>query len=504
MRSAADLDVLEALAIDEARASFWAFRQRMNPRMKRSWWQRDLAHHLQQFHEDLVAGRRPRLVVQAPPQHGKSETIVDFIAWASGKNPGLKTIYASFSERLGERANGKLQRMWDSERFRRTFPELSISDGPGNGTGGPVRNRMLVEFGGQDGYFRNTTVRGSVTGESLDLGVIDDPIKGREDANSSIVRDRTWDWYTDDFSTRFADDAGLLIILTRWHIDDPAGRLILADPAVKVLRYPAIAIADEEHRSAGEPLFPEHKSLGFLLKQKAQMDPISWEALYQQNPVVAGGNLFKLEDFRKHRYGADLELQRRAIYVDTAQKTGERNDYTVFQVWGLGRDGVAYLIDQIRGKFEAPELERTARQLWVREIARTTANSGRVVAMMVEDKVSGTGLIQQLARGEDRVTVKAIKRGQADKYTRALDVLPSIAAGRVSLPADAPWYDDLMSELAQFPSGAHDDQVDPLVDGVADLLLRKQNRYSLADMVGPPEEWAAAARMHHYMALSRF
>ncbi len=480
MRSTAELDVLEALAIQEARQSFWAFRQRMNPRMKRGWWQRDLAHHLQRFYEDLVAGLRPKLVVQAPPQHGKSDSIVDFIAWASGKNPELKTIYASFSERLGERANGKLQRMFDSERYRRTFPELQISDGPTNGTGGSVRNRMLIEYGESGGYFRNTTVRGSVTGESLDLGVIDDPIKGREDANSAIVRDRTWDWYTDDFATRFSDDAGLLMILTRWHVDDPAGRLILADQDVKVLRYPAIALVNEEHRREGEPLFPEHKSAAFLSQRKREMDPISWEALYQQDPVVAGGNLFKLEDFRKHRYGAELDLQRRAIYVDTAQKTGERNDFSVFQVWGLGKDGTAYLIDQMRGKFEAPELERTARQIWAREQDRTTARSGRLIAMMVEDKVSGTGLIQQLQRGADAITVRPIKRGAADKYTRALDVLPSIAAGRASLPADAPWYDDLLAELAQFPSGAHDDQVDPLVDGIADLLLSKQWAYNLA------------------------
>ncbi|OQW44361.1 MAG: hypothetical protein A4S16_03475 [Proteobacteria bacterium SG_bin6] len=479
MTSAADLDVLEALAIEEARASFWAFRQRMNPKMKKGWWQRDLAHHLQQFHDDLVAGRRPRLIVQAPPQHGKSETITDFIAWASGKNPDRKTIFASFSERLGERTNGKLQRMFASERYRRTFPELVVGDGPTNGTGGPVLNRQLIEFAKRQGYFRNTTVRGSVTGESLDLGVIDDPVKGREEANSQTVRDRIWDWFTDDFATRFADDAGLLMILTRWHVDDLAGRLIERDKSVKVVSYPAIATEDSEHRREGEPLFPQLKSLDFLLKMKEQMDPVGWEALYQQSPIVAGGNLFRLEDFRKHAHGASLDLRRRVIYADTAQKTGERNDYSVFQVWGMGRDGVLYLLDQVRGKFEAPELERAARALWAREVAKTDARSGPLVAFKIEDAVSGTGLIQRLTRGEGRMPVVPIRRGRSDKYTRALDVLPSISSGMVSLPVNAPWIGDLVAELAAFPNGTHDDQVDPLVDAITDHLV--STGYDYAD-----------------------
>jgi len=486
MRTAAELAVLEAIAIEQARRSFWAYRQFMNRSLVRGWWQKDAARHLQQFYEDLTAGRRPKLIIQAPPQHGKSDTVVDFIAWLSGKNPDLRTIYASFSENLGVRANLRLQRDFDTERYQNAFPDLRITQvGPGN-YGPALRNREMVEFIGRRGFFRNTTVQGSITGESLDLAVLDDPIKGREEANSQTVRDKVWGWLTDDFLTRFSENAGMLIILTRWHLDDPAGRLAIANPDVKVISYPAIAEenddrseVDRANRDVGEPLFPELKSLEFLLERKRTMDPGSWESLYQQRPVVAGGNLFKLEQLQTHRHGEQRPYKRRIITADTAQKTGERNDYSVFQCWGLGTDGICYLIDQVRGKFEAPELEKVARTIWVKHSAANGTGSGYLSAMYVEDKTSGTGLVQQLGRGPERVPVLPVKRA-TDKVSRAWDVLPAIASGMVSVPHDAPWSKDFFAELVAFPSGTHDDQIDPMMDGINELL--HGSRYTLENL----------------------
>lgn len=489
MRSAADLAIMEAIAIGEAQQDFWAFRRFMDPRMILGWFQRDLAGHLQQFGLDLECGIRPKLVVQAPPQHGKSESVVDLIAWLSGRNPDLRTIYASFSERLGIRANTGLQRKFDTEKFRKAFPKLRLNSAhaAASGFAQGLRNRDILEFLDRRGFFRNTTVNGAVTGEGLDLAVLDDPIKGREEANSDAVRDKTWAWFTDDFLTRFSDKAGLLVIMTRWHIDDPAARLIASDPTVKVVSYPAIAEAkdgrsdvDRANRKAGEALFPELKSVEMLEDQRRKMDPGSWEALYQQRPTVAGGNLFRIDDFLRHRHAEERSYKRRMIFADTAQKTGERNDYSVFQCWGLGRDGVIYLIDQARGKFEAPELEKVARQFWAKHKAVNSENGGHLTAFRVEDKVSGTGLVQQLARGATGIPIRPIKR-TTDKYSRALDALPSIATGLVSLPADAPFTKDLLAELASFPAGIHDDQVDPLLDAVAELLLRSEYNFENMD-----------------------
>ena len=488
MRSASDLAVLQAIAAGEAQRDFWAFRRYLDPDLILGWWQEDCARHLQQFAEDLAAGKRPKLLICAPPQHGKSETIVDFIAWLSGRLPETRTIYASFSERLGVRANMALQRKFELDRFQLAFPALKLNSANTvtQATGQALRNREILEFVGQRGYFRNTTIGGAVGGESLDLAILDDPIKGREEANSQAVRDKVAAWLWDDFLTRSSSKAGLLCILTRWHVDDPAARLAAADPSVKVLTYPAIAEpgdnrseVDRQKRGEGEALFPELKPLEFLDAMKRQMDPGSWESLYQQRPTVAGGNLFRLDDFGRHRHGEWRPYQRRMIFADTAQKTGERHDYSAFQCWGKTKDGLLYLIDQARGKYEAPELEKVARAFWKKHKA-ADADQGYLTQMGIEDKVSGTGLVQQLGRGAGAIPVKPIKRS-TDKYSRALDVLPSISAGLVSIPADAPFTKDLLSELAEFPESKFDDQVDPLLDAVAEMLLASTYDWSAFD-----------------------
>lgn len=467
-----DIQDVEALALHEARESFWAFRQYINPRMKRGWWQRLMARHLQQFYHDLVDGKRPKLVIEAPPQHGKSKMIVDFIAWISGKNPDLKTIYASFSERLGVRANMTLQRMYDSEKYQKLFPETKIARKgmTSEETLGATRNRDMLEYIGQEGCFRNTTVRGSVTGESLNLGVIDDPIKGREEAGSETIRDKTWDWLTDDFFTRFSDDAGLLAILTRWHIDDPIGRLKLRfGDDVKTVSYPAIAVKDEKYRKTGEALFPELKSLEFLLERKLAMASVNFEALYQQNPQVVGGEIIKGEWFKY--YDILPPMKYRMIYADTAQKTAEHNDYSVFECWGLGHDGRIYLIDLIRGKWEAPELEKRAPLFWNKHKAADAVVLGQLRKMKVEDKSSGTGLVQKI-KNENVIPIAGIERTK-DKYTRLLDVLGYIESGYVVIPRNEPFTLDFISECEAFTADdthLHDDQVDPMIDAIEDMI----------------------------------
>ncbi len=468
-----DIELLEQLAIQEARESFWAYRRLMNPKLKIGWWQKEMAAELQLFYEQLSAGQRPKLVIEAPPQHGKSKMIVEFITWVAGKNPDLKTIYTSFSERLGVRANLQCQRIYESERYKKVFPETQINSvGMSAGDAkNATRNREMLEYVGREGFFRNTTVRGSITGESLDIGVIDDPIKGREEAGSEAIRDKTWDWFTDDFFTRFSDDAGLLAILTRWHIDDPIGRLRLQmGDEVRVVSYPAIAVRNEEHRKVGEPLFPEHKSLAFLLERKAAMASVNWEALYQQNPQIVGGEIIKGEHLG--RYKQPPIIKQRYVYADTAQKTAERNDYSVFECWGKGDDGKIYLLDLIRGKWEAPELERRAIAFWAKHQAMETTLLGQLRQMKIEDKASGTGLIQGLKVKPPYIPVVGIERNK-DKYTRLMDVLGYIEAGYVMVPEDAPFTNDFIAECEAFTaddSHLHDDQVDPMIDAINDLL----------------------------------
>lgn len=460
-----DLDLIEQYMIAKSRESFWAYRQYLNPNLKIGWWQREVARELMAFYRQLVAGERPMLIIQAPPQHGKSVQAVEFISWLAGINPDIRTIYASFSQDLGMRANRDLQRIYTGDKYRKTFPETVIGN-QDDGTKATA-NQFFLQYAGKSGYFRNTTIGGQITGQSLDLGVIDDPIKGRKEANSKVVRDAAWSWFTDDFFTRFSEEAGMLAILTRWHVDDPIGRLIEKYPHVKVLSYPAIATRDEKHRKEGEPLFPEHKSLDFLMARKEVMPEANWLALYQQSPVILGGEIFKDHWWQYHDYTFDdhPEWDYRIIYADTALKTGQSNDYSVFQLWAA-YSGNIYLLDQIRGKWEAPELLKVGRAFYERHLDPT--NRGYLRGMKVEDKASGTGLIQTLQR--EGVTVIPIPRS-TDKESRANDVLPSIEAGRVFLPRKASWLAGLKEELAAFPNGVHDDQIDPLIDAIADNCL---------------------------------
>ena len=454
------VELLKEQKARKARNSFWEYRTLINPNLKLGWWQQEIANELEQFYHELINGQRPKLVIQAPPQHGKSVQIIDFISWLAGKLPDCRAIYTSFSERLGIRANLRLQRIYDSEIYQRVFPDTQISSKNSVTISAQrLRNREIIEYIDHEGYFRNTTVRGAITGESLDLGIIDDPIRGRQDANSLAIRDATWDWFTDDFFTRFSEEAGLLAILTRWHVDDPIGRLINADNTVKVLSYPAIATRDEKHRKEGEALFPEHKSLDFLLERKKIMPPANFEALYQQNPYITDGGIFKTEWFKSYRILPELKFT--IIIVDTAQKTKEQNDYTVFALWGLGVDGNAYLIDILRGKWESPDLIKMATRFWCKH-----RDTFKPRSMNVEDKVSGTTLIQTLSKTVDPVIpIIAIQRN-IDKITRANDVAPFIESGRVYLPEQADWLNDFITEHAQFPNGAHDDQVDTTSDGL--------------------------------------
>jgi hypothetical protein len=247
-----------------ARESFWVYRQMIDSTFVKGWWQESAAWWLQKFYNDIEAGRRPKLVLQAPPQHGKSRMVTDFITWAAGKNPDLSTIFTSYSDELGTTANLRFQRILELPVYKKMWANTRLAGSEDDGRW--QRNTSVCEYVGYKGSFRVTTVNGQITGHGLDIGVVDDPIKGRAEASSKTIRDKTWNWLVDDFFSRFADHAGLLMIMTRWHVDDPVGRWIERFPETKILRYQAVADPNDwsvraRRRKAGEALFPELKCI---------------------------------------------------------------------------------------------------------------------------------------------------------------------------------------------------------------------------------------------------
>jgi hypothetical protein len=363
-----------------ARDDFGLFRQLVHPDMLWGWWADEVARELNRFYRDLSEGRRPKLALMAPPQHGKSWTIWDFIAWISGKHSDLKTIYASYSDELGTKANRYLLRtITGNDVFCKIFPDLRV------GAAGWSAKGDLIEFVNRKGSFRNTTVEGAITGLGLDLGVIDDPVKGYAEANSKLQRDKTWNWFANDFITRFDKEAGLLIIMTRWHVDDLLGRLLEQfKDRLRVLRYPAVAetaswhwkkilTVGEHDRSRfgwknelvrkGEALFPEHKPLSFLNEQRKLMSQGAWEALYQQHPIVCGGGELPIEQLRVRPYFDRSMISASVRYWDKAGSESEHAAYTAGVLMHKLKDSMFVIAHVARGRWSAFEREKRIKTL---------------------------------------------------------------------------------------------------------------------------------------------
>jgi predicted phage terminase large subunit-like protein len=204
-------------------------------------------------------------------------------------------------------------------------------------------------------------------------------------------------------------------------------------------------------------MFPERFGEEQVRELETTLGSYGTAGQLQQNPAPRGGGILKTAWFKYWTVMPPLEWTE--VFVDTAQKTGEENDYCVLQLWGRSTAGQAVLIDQRRSKWEAPELVTETRAFWHKH--KAGAFSPR--RMGVEDKVSGTGLIQTLRR--EGIPINPIPRSK-DKVSRGHDAAPFIESGNVLLPADAPWLSDFLAEAEVFPNGAHDDQMDPMFDAI--------------------------------------
>ncbi len=444
--------VPDDLLREESKACFWVFRRCIRPTMKCGWWQHGIANEFQRFYCSLINGERPKAALMAPPQHGKTEQVTDFIAWIAGKRPDLKIIFASYSDKLGADVNKALQRIMTSERYVSIF-------GVRLGESGSrwVRNSNTLEYPYHGGSFYNTTVGGQITGKGLDIGIVDDPIKGRGEASSKPVRDKTWAWFMDDFFTRFSDSAGLLMIMTRWHLDDPVGRLAERFPEAKILRYPAVAEEDEKNRHKGEALFPELKSLPFLMERRKAMSQASWESEYQQNPIVAGGGIFPVEKLRILPLGVDrAQIMKSVRYWD---KAGTEDDgaCTAGALMHKMRDG-RFIIEHVaRGQWAALERERHIRA-WAE---RDRANSKPGAYEVGVEQEPGSGGKES---AENTIRNLAGFKAFADKVTgskevRAEPFAAQVQGGNVWLVAGA-WVTEFIDEMESFPQGKFRDQVD--------------------------------------------
>lgn len=453
----------------EAPTTFSCFLGYVNPKYELEWFHKLIADYCQM----LLEGKIKNLMVFVPPQHGKSEIVSrNFPAWALGKNPDLKIAGCSYSADLAEQFSRSIQRTIDSREYQRIFPDTFLA---GKNTEidsrGYLRQVSLFETVGHRGFYKAVGVGGSLTGTPVDIAIIDDPVKDAAEAYSLTYRAKVWDWYNTVLSTRLHNNSRQLFIMTRWHDDDLAGRLLKTEPQEwTVLSIPAIC--EREHdgsfhseRKVGDALWPSHHDINKLNKQRERA-PREFNALYQQHPVIEGGNIVKrdwfktisLADFTALRYNEPMHF-----YLDTAYEkkkpTSDNDPSGILAACRIGKN--IYLYNAQRVWKEMPDLLRFLPDYMSAHGATSESK------LHVEPKANGESVVQML-REISTLNVKRTPTPTDSKETRLRVVSPRIECGRVYI-VQGSWNDDFLDEVCGFPAMPHDEFVDILGYAVNDL-----------------------------------
>lgn len=448
-----------------ARRSLEHFSTYIKPDYQVNWHHRVLCRYLDQF----VEGAIRRLLVFMPPRHGKSQLVSRHLpAYILGRYPDTSIIASSYSADLASRMNRDVQRIIDDERYVALFPDtrLSGSNVRTVAQGTYLRNSDIFEVVGRRGVYRSTGVGGGITGMGFHRGIIDDPIKNREEANSPTIREKLWDWYTSVFYTRQEKDAGILLTVTRWHEDDLAGRLLRQMTSEGgeqwvVVDFPAIAEAKkhpDDPRQTGEALWPDKYDVNQLRQIEQMLGAYDWNALYQQHPIPASGGLFKREKFNqitdwpKTADGKYVDVTRLVRFWDLALSSKTSADYTVGVLMGLTKFGRLIILDVQRFQAEWDDVPN--------KIKDVALMDGPGVQVGVETAFFQTRAVQNLLKMPQlrQYVIKGYPPDK-DKYTRALPFAARVGADMVDVLKRG-WTESYLDELCAFPLGAHDDQVD--------------------------------------------
>jgi predicted phage terminase large subunit-like protein len=402
--------------------------------------------------ERVARGELKRVMIFLPPGAAKSTyASVLFPPWFMGRNLRASVILASHMRELAERFGRRVRNIVNSAPYKDIF---GFGLAPDSGAAG----RWETARGGE---FYAVGVDSSVTGRRADLGIIDDPVKGRAEADSPTVRQHTWDWYKADFWTRLKPEAALIYIGTRWHDDDLAGRLIEEMKAggerFEIISIPAIAkagVVDPLGRDPGQRLWPEWFTDEMFAI--AQRDKRNWSALYQQEPMPESGDYFKQEWIRWYEHAPPRDELRTYGASDYAV-TKDGGDYTVHLVAGVDPYDDIYLLDLWRDQ-QTPDV-------WVDAALDLMKNWGTLQWCEEKGQIEkGVGPFLQKRQLERKIYNyrKPYSTAGGDKSVRAQPIRGRMAMGKIYVPSRAPWAIDFVQELLRFPAGKYDDQVDAL------------------------------------------
>lgn len=462
------------------------FVQEFHGKYKAGWVHNDIARRLEKFMRDVEEQKSPRLMLFMPPRHGKSAIASEkFPPWALGHHPEWEIIHATHSMNLTEEFSRKARDTVLSDEYRAVFPRMRLREDTQSVT------LWKTTLGG--GY-KAAGVGTGISGLGAHILIIDDPVKDAVDADSETIRQGHLNWFDTTSANRLAPGGGIIIIMTRWHDVDLAGRLLLIDKEMKdqgvpdeererweVISYPAIAEEDEwlepdgsitvgnpqspvarKLRGKGDALHPARYDLAALKRTRARMlrsNARFWNAQYQQKPVPDEGEFFQKSMFRYYQTPPDTTGMHVYAAWDLALGQKQANDWTVGVVGAVDCDDNLYVLDMIRGKMNSLQIAEAIMSVQKRYSPMRIGLEKGLIEMGVRP------ILEQTMRKEPGRWMlnfdESLKPIQ-DKEARARPLQGRLQLGKVFIPDNQPWAHTLMAELLRFPTGEHDDIVDAL------------------------------------------
>jgi predicted phage terminase large subunit-like protein len=418
-------------------------------------------HHrkLSKIFEDVIAGKKKRVIINIAPRHGKSEfSSYLFPAYFLGKYPDKKIIMGTHTAGLSEDFGRRVRNLIESDEYQELYPDTRIADDQ------KAAGKWSTGAGGQ--YYA-AGVGGALAGRGADLFVIDDPHSEQDvKTNSRLAFDTAWSWFQTGPLQRLMPGGAIIVIMTRWSLLDLTGRLIdyqTRNPEAEpweIVELPAILNGDTENEKS---LWPEQWPLESLKKVKASLDPRYWNAQYMQNPTSENSAIISRRDWRIWEKDDPPVCEYVIQSWDTAFETKNNSDYSACTTWGIfyneeeNDTPQLILLDAFKDRMAFPELKQVALKHY---------KEWEPDAFIVEKKAAGAPLIQELRAMGIPVQEFSPSRGN-DKNVRLNAVADLFTSGKVWAP-DTRWAREVIEEVAAFPVGEHDD----FVDTTSQALLR--------------------------------
>lgn len=452
------------------------------------WFHKLICYYL----DKLERGEIRKLMIFLPPQHGKSElSSRRFPAYCLGRNPKLKIALASYGADLSQGFSRDVQSIIDTPRYRELFPDTKLNVVGVDEAKGERKTDSFFETVGHKGFVKAVGVKGSLTGSRVDIGIIDDPFKDRQEATSKTIRDRVWMWYQDVFLLRLHNNSRQLMLFTRWHEDDLAGRIldpnneyydeeeakewtVIALPAIKESTKPIPQAIDvRDPREIGEALWEEmHGRTKY--ERMSRINPTGYNSLAQQRPTAEEGNKLK-RDWFEIKDERELPFSLNSItpdyFIDGAFTEKTKNDETGLGAFYFNKaDGKLYVLNNIGIRKELYELLSFFKTFVLQSYYKPRSS------VFIELKASGYPLKSMLSKIEyGAFNTRAVdsKIEALGKYNRVEASVPFLASGRVVLVKGA-WNKKFIEQCVSFPNGKHDDQLDVLTYAIIYYFLKNK------------------------------